>query len=166
MQMLKTAEVEVNDKRILLLGAGGAGRSVAVALKNAGARVFAYRRNQAELFEFCDQLGVEAVSDPETGGFDIIINATGVGMHDTVGVSPITARAFTGTETAVDLIYEPSESAFLQIAKRARVRTRINGKAMLFSQAYYADCLFLEREADSKEAEALYRKYLEAEKGL
>ena len=164
MQMLKTSGVAVADKKVLLLGAGGAGRSCAVALKNAGARVFAYRRNAEELAEFCEQLGVDSVADPETGGFDIIVNATGVGMHDTVGKSPISKRAFVGAETAVDLIYEPQESAFLRHAKDSGVRTRVNGMAMLFYQAYYADCLFLDRRVDEREAEELYLKYLETEK--
>ncbi len=157
--MLAVAGVEVKNQSVLILGAGGAGRSSAVALKNAGARVFMYRRNRAELEETCQELGVQAATDPERGGYDVVINCTGVGMHDTEGVSPVQVSAFKGASWAIDLIYTPEESEFLKLAKAQGVKT-LNGKSMLFYQAYYADCLYLGREPDQAEAKRLYEKYL------
>ena len=58
MMMLKVHGVDVRGKSALVLGAGGAGRSTAVALKNAGAAVSLYRRNREELEETCKELGV------------------------------------------------------------------------------------------------------------
>lgn len=162
--MLRAAGIEVCDKKILVLGAGGSGRSSAVALKNAGARVEIYQRNRAKLEETCKQLCLQAAQDPERGGYDILVNCTGVGMHDTEGVSPVTAEAFVGAEAAVDLIYAPQESEFLRLAKTQGAHT-LNGAAMLFYQAYYADCFFLGRQADEKEAKKLYEKYLEIREG-
>ena len=139
---------------------GGAGRSTAAVLKERGATVFVYRRNRAELEEVCEQLGVQAETNPEAGGYDIVINSSGVGMHDTVGISPVGANAFRGASVAIDLIYRPKESAFLSLAKAQGLQI-LNGAAMLFYQAYYADCLFIGRTASSKEAKALYEKYLQ-----
>lgn len=158
MLMLAWAGIPVQGKRVLVLGAGGSGRSSAVALKNAGASVAMYRRNKAELDEVCAQLGVEAADDPETGGYDILLNCTGVGMHDSEGKSPVSAKAFAGAEFAVDLIYVPAESEFLRLAKGQGLKT-LNGASMLFYQAYYADCLFLERTPNVEEAAKLYEKY-------
>ena len=159
MQMVRAANIEVQGKKVLVLGAGGSGRSCAVAMKEAGASVFMYRRNQQELQEVCEQLGVQAATDPEAGGYDILLNCTGVGMHDTEGKSPVTARAFDGAKAAIDLIYTPEKSEFLRIAEEKGLQT-LNGKSMLFYQAYYADCLYLDKTPDSAEAEALYSKYL------
>lgn len=159
MLMLSSAGIEVKDKKVLVLGAGGAGRSCVVALKNAGAKVWAYRRNKAELDELCEQLGVNAATDPETGGFDILINCTGVGMHDTEGKSPVSKKAFLGASVAVDLIYVPELPEFLRIAKEQGLKI-CNGASMLFYQAYYADCLFLDREPSESEAQTLYKEYL------
>lgn len=156
--MLQSAGIAVQDKRVLVLGAGGSGRSSAVALKNAGAEVFMYRRNKAELDEVCEQLGVKAAETPEAGGFDILINCTGVGMHDTEGKSPVSERAFAGATTAVDLIYAPAQSEFLRLAKQAGLNT-LNGAAMLFYQAYYADCVYLNRTPNVEEGKKLYKKY-------
>ena len=157
--MLKNAGVAVENKKILVLGAGGAGRSTAAALKKAGANVYVYQRRKDKLEEVCNELGVIAAQSIENGGFDILINCTGVGMHDTEGVSPVGKSAFTGAETAVDLIYVPSRTEFMKQAEEMGLKT-LNGKAMLFYQAYYADCLYLNKEPNDKEAETLYEKYL------
>lgn len=159
MIMLSVNGVQVQGKKVLVIGAGGAGRSVAVALKNAGADVFMYRRNKAELAEVCEQLGVIAASDIECGGYDILINCSGVGMHDTVGKSPVSSAAFLGANCAVDLIYNPAETEFLRLARMNGLKT-VNGGAMLFYQAYYADCLFLGEEPNEKEAKMFYEKFL------
>lgn len=158
MLMIQSAGICVKDKKVLVLGAGGSGRSTAVALKNAGAQVFMYRRNKAELAEVCGQLGVAAADNPEQGGYDILVNCTGVGMHDTVGVSPVTKSAFVGATAAIDLIYIPEKSQFLRLAQEAGLHI-CNGASMLFYQAYYADCLYLGLQPDVKEAERLYQKY-------
>ena len=161
--MLNFGGIDVKGKKILVLGAGGSGRSSAAALKKSGADVWLYRRNRAELSEVCEQLGVHAADNPECGGYDILVNCTGVGMHDSEGISPVGEKAFVGAEAAVDLIYVPEKSEFLRIAEAAGLKI-LNGKSMLFYQAYFADCLFLEKEPDENEAKALYNKYLEEER--
>ena len=158
--MLKLEGVEVAGKTALVLGAGGAGRSSAVALKNSGAKVSMYQRRREELLETCEQLGVTAADSPECGGFDIVVNATGVGMHNTVGISPVSEAAFVGGSVAVDLIYRPKMSEFLRLAERCGLQT-VSGGAMLFFQAYYADCYFLGKVPCEAEAGMLYQKYLE-----
>jgi len=157
--MLENAGIAVKDKKVLVLGAGGSGRSSALALKNAGANVSMYRRNRAELEEVCAQLGVAMAENLEEGGYDIVVNCTGVGMHDTEGKSPVSKDAFKGGETAVDLIYTPKQSAFLQLAKACGLKI-CNGASMLFYQAYYADCLYTQRKANASEAKTLYLQYL------
>ena len=47
---------------------------------------------------------------------------------------------------------------FLRLAKAQGLQT-LNGAAMLFYQAYYADCLYLGRTANVNEAKGLYEKY-------
>lgn len=157
--MLRSSGIEVKGKKILVLGAGGSGRSTAVALKKAGAHVEIYQRSQEKLLETCNELALTPASDPEKGGYDILVNCTGVGMHETEGVSPVSARAFQGAEAAVDLIYVPEKSEFLRLAEGAGIKI-LNGGAMLFYQAYFADCLYLGIKPDEGQAQALYQKYL------
>lgn len=156
--MVRLAGIAVQGKKILVLGGGGSGRSTAASLKMAGADVYMYRRNREELLELCQQLGVQPIDDPEMGGFDILVNTTGIGMHDTVGKSPVTAKAFAGAKEAIDLIYYPAQSEFLRLAKESGLTT-LNGEAMLFYQGYYSDCLYLGLTPDDGQAEQLYKKY-------
>lgn len=158
LQMLDEADVAVENKKILVLGGGGAGRSTAAALKKAGASVWMYQRRREKLQETCEELGIYAATDANQGGFDIVINCTGVGMHESVGLSPVENKAFDGATTAIDLIYEPIRSEFLRQAKALGLKT-VNGEAMLFYQAYYADCLYLEMQPSGEQAVDLYQKY-------
>ena len=159
MQMLSSQGVAVKDKTVLVLGIGGSGRSTAAVLKKHGATVYGYQRNQEALRETCGELGITAIDNPNTGGYDIVINCTGVGMHTTEGLSPVEVGAFNGASVAVDLIYTPKKSEFLRLAEMQRIKI-INGEAMLFYQAYYADCLYLGMEPDAAHAESLYKKFI------
>ncbi len=154
--MTRLAGIEVKGKRALVLGGGGAGRSTAAALKREGARVFLYQRNREKLEETCRELGITPAQP--TDGFDLLINATGVGMHDSVGRSPVEREAFVGATAAIDLIYKPAKSEFLRLAEEAGLQI-LNGAAMLFYQAYYADCLFLGISPDDGQAERLYEEF-------
>ena len=106
----------------------------------------------------CEQLSITPIDDPEMGGFDILINTTGVGMHDTVGKSPVSAKAFAGAKEAIDLIYYPAQSEFLRLAKGCGLKT-LNGEAMLFYQGYYSDCLYLGLTPNEEQVVQLYKKY-------
>lgn len=161
--MLRSAGIAPSSMKALVLGGGGAGRSTAAALKSAGASVFVYQRRREKLEELCNELQVTPADNPETGGYDLIINCTGVGMHDTVGASPVTNGAFVGAKWAVDLIYEPAESAFLRLAKAQGVSI-LNGAAMLFYQAYCADCIYLGKTPDEEAAQRLYKKWTEVQR--
>ena len=163
-KMLTEAGISVKGKRALVLGGGGSGRSTAVTLKNAGADVFMYQRRVEKLAETCRELSITPAKNDESefgvygGNFPLIVNCTGVGMHDTVGISPITEKAFDGARWAVELIHTPKQTEFLRLAKERGV-AGINGAAMLFYQASYADCLYLEKMPNEREAAMLYERY-------
>ena len=168
MLMLENAGVEVAGRRVLVLGAGGAGRSCIFRLAQAGAQVFAYEREEGRLRRTAEALGCFIPLTCAEGRFDVVINCTGVGMHDTVGQTPrvrtsagempVGEELLSGCSAAVDLIYEPAQSEFLRIAASLGKKT-VNGDAMLFYQAYYADCIYLERTPSAEEARRYYTEY-------
>ena len=126
--------------------------------------------NEGVLFAvFSEFGGFTPLSEVPAANYSIVVNCTGVGMHDTVGKLPSVKRDGTevssaclleGAETAVDLIYTPPISAFLAEGERRGLKT-VNGLGMLFYQAYLADCIFLKREADGEEAKRFYQEYRE-----
>ena len=130
--MLKNGGVDVNGKTALVLGAGGAGRSVAKKLLDAGAKVSVYDTR----FESCKAVanefsGIIPIEKIEVQPYFVIVNATGIGMHKTEGISPAGEELLNLCTVAVDLIYTPKKSKFLEIAEKSGKKI-INGEAMLF----------------------------------
>ena len=80
-------------------------------------------------------------------------------MQKTGGLSPVGEDVLSRVGVAVDLIYVPAESAFLRIAKGLGKPT-INGQAMLFYQAYFAECIYFGVQPNDEQAKALFEKYL------
>lgn len=158
--LLENAGIAVEDKRVLVLGSGGAGRSVIKKLLDAGADVFAFDLNRESLkkvhAEFPAFHPLDSLSNEP---YDVIVNCTGVGMHHTEGISPVGTELLEKCSAAVDLIYEPKKSEFLRLAENSGKKT-VNGESMLFYQAYYSDCIYLKRESSADEAKALFEKFL------
>ena len=161
MLMLKNNGIEVGGKEVLLLGAGGAGRSVAKKLADDGAHVFVYDTGYETAKNLENEFkGVTAIEKVECKPYYAIINATGIGMHKTEGISPVGRDIISGCEVAIDLIYAPEKSEFLSIAE-SMGKMIINGEAMLFYQAYYSQCIYFEISADEAQAKDLFNKFTE-----
>lgn len=158
--MLENEGVELSGKRVLLLGAGGAGRSVAKKLADMGADVEIYDRNPANAQTVATEFSrVKAIDCVEAKKYRLVVNATGVGMHKTEGVSPVGKEILAECDVAADLIYEPAKSEFLRIAESLNKKI-INGRAMLFYQAYYSDCYYFGINPSAETAKKLFEKYL------
>ena len=87
--------------------------------------------------------------------YDVIINATGVGMHKTEGISPVGEGLISLCKTAVDLIYVPPKSKFLCIDE-ALVKRIVNGMSMRFYQAYVDECIYNGIQLDKVTTKALF----------
>lgn len=169
--MLENAGLKVKGKSALVLGAGGSGRSCIKKLTDAGAEVFATARTAERLKTVYEEIGgFTPLETVELRPFDLIVNCTGIGMHDTVGQAPsvrfreglvpVGRQLLSLCSWAVDLIYVPAQSEFLKIAAQLGKRT-VNGEAMLFYQAYMADCIILERTPNAAQARAFWEEYKE-----
>lgn len=144
---LQTVGIDVAGRRIVILGAGGAARSVVDALlrREAGRVVIVNRtwssaRIAADLdAERCDAVVADdrgAVADVVSGA-DLVINATSVGMNkpaDDPSGSPIDVDLLTPQQVVVDLVYHPIETGLLRAAAE-RGCTTVNGLGMLIHQA-------------------------------
>jgi 3-dehydroquinate dehydratase/shikimate dehydrogenase len=120
--------------RAVVLGAGGAARAVAVALASAGARVAVHARNAARAREVADLIGgIAGTLPPATGSWDVLVNATPVGMSPRVEETPWPNATFDG-RVVYDLVYNPAETRFIREAAAAGCVT-IGGLDMLVAQA-------------------------------
>lgn len=125
----------LTGKRATVLGAGGAARSVAVALGSAGVRVTlcARRPEQAESIAALTGAAV-APWPPAPGSWDLLVNATPAGTRPNDGQSPLPAGHGLDGALVYDLVYNPAQTQLLREAAAAGCRT-IGGLDMLVAQA-------------------------------
>ncbi|MCY3786996.1 MAG: shikimate dehydrogenase [bacterium] len=136
--------------RCAVLGAGGAARAVTLALSEAGAAEVAVVNRTQGNAEAAAALARDRgrVAQPaEVGGFDLIVNATPLGMSGHSGAPmPLDPDLLRPDQLLVDLIYEPAETALLAAARRRGLRA-FNGVRMLVHQAARAFGLWTGAEA-------------------
>jgi shikimate dehydrogenase len=131
---LAACGVEVAGSDVVVLGAGGAARSVVDALGRAGAAGIAViNRTTARAVEAARLAAVGKVGTvDDIGAAAIVVNATSVGMGtDELPFDPSHLRP---GQVVADLVYHPLESALLRAARLAGC-TAVDGLGMLVHQA-------------------------------
>ncbi len=149
------AGVGPDGLRVALLGAGGAARAVAWGLAAAGAAdVAVINRTPSKAQAAADVANAarEAGQPGRVGSMDdiaaadIVVNATSVGMGAGAASVPCDPALLRPGQVAVDLVYEPLETAWLA-ALRSRGVEAHNGLSMLAYQAAAAFELWTGAEA-------------------
>jgi 3-dehydroquinate dehydratase/shikimate dehydrogenase len=122
-------------KRAVVLGAGGAARAVVFGLISQGASVCVVARDPAKARHLASDFNAEhdTWDRLEKTRWDLLVNATPVGMHPESGQSPIPKEWLTG-EWVYDLVYQPPETQLLADAKQRGCKT-IPGTEMFIAQA-------------------------------
>lgn len=133
--------LETHGAKILLLGAGGAGRTAALKLADEGAaELHLVNRTTSKAQEVAEEIKRRfpavkvSVGYPDHAKVDLVLNATSLGLKASDAL-PIDLNLFAWSQAhyAYDMIYRPAETPFLQAAKTAGCRTA-NGVGMLLYQ--------------------------------
>lgn len=122
--MLQRSNLDVQNKKVLVLGSGGASNTAVAVLQELGANVVVISRSGENNY---DNLHLHDDTS-------VIVNATPVGMYPHVGVSPIELNLFPKLEGVLDLIYNPARTKLLLDAEARGLITE-NGLWMLVAQA-------------------------------
>jgi shikimate dehydrogenase len=125
----------------LVLGAGGAGRAAAWALREAGAQVSVWNRTPARARELAAELGVQHADGPMAA--DLLVNATAVGLapEDRLEALPLAEAPI-----VVDLVYGAAPTPLLRWAAAYGART-VDGLEVLVRQGARSVELWTGREA-------------------
>jgi 3-dehydroquinate dehydratase / shikimate dehydrogenase len=124
----------IENAKVLVLGAGGAARAAVFGLKERGAEVWVLNRTSVKGQKLARQAKARTIkrADLKKIAFDVIINATPVGMGNThdcpLKDHEIQARV------VFDMVYDPVETHLLQVA-RAKGIAVIPGIEMFVQQA-------------------------------
>jgi len=128
------AAMRLRLTRATILGAGGAARSVAVALASAGVRVTISARRKEQAQSVAALTGASVVDwPPDPTTWDLLVNATPVGMA-AGDASPLPDDYLFHGGLVYDLVYNPPQTRLLRDAATAGCRT-IGGLDMLVAQA-------------------------------
>ena len=131
---LRAAGCEPKGRRALVVGAGGAGSAVVLALAEAGARAAVHDIDTARRDDLIRRLAawkVAASADP--AGCDLVVNATPLGMA-AGGPLPVDVTRLAPGAVAADLVTMPAVTPFLTAA-RERGAQIVTGADMFAPQA-------------------------------
>jgi 3-dehydroquinate dehydratase/shikimate dehydrogenase len=129
-----TKRLRLAGSRILIVGAGGAARAAAYAVRAEGAEVIITARREAAARALARGVAAQVVpwSSEESLEIDAVINATPVGMYPHVENSPFDLGRLR-VRVVFDMVYYPLGTRFLSDARR-RGLTTISGLEMLVAQ--------------------------------
>ena len=136
---LRAAGHDVDARRVCVLGAGGAARSIIDALARAGAARIDVVNRTASSAEAAAALGhgrafpvALGPGNDVAGAADVIVNATSVGMHSRD--LPCEPDVLHAGQVVADIVYQPLRTALLDAAA-ARGAATVDGLGMLVHQA-------------------------------
>lgn len=158
--MLKSKNVNVENKVVAVLGAGGACKAVLTyLLDNNANEVYIVSRNPLNTTLNISDNRVKIIGYEELEELkgDIIINSTPVGMYPNIGKSPVNREIIKKYKILVDLIYNPLETEFLKMG-REEDKVTVGGLYMLIGQAVKAQEIFQGKDINYDVIENIYEK--------
>lgn len=140
--------VQLKNKNVLILGAGGAARMAAYHLRQEGANIFCHNnRTMEDARALSQDFAGTPVEAEELGRveYDLIVNATPVGMTPNIANSPLAREYIRSGSVVFDVIYTPLETRLMKEALEQGARA-ISGLNMLVEQGLEQERLWLNRE--------------------
>lgn len=147
--LLDSAGFDVNNKKVIVLGNGGASKTVVCVCTDKGAKEVTVISRRSETDNYNN---ISKHSDA-----DYIINTTPVGMYPNNGESPIDLGIFKNCKGVADLIYNPSKTQLLLDAQRLSIPA-VNGLTMLCAQGVKAAESFIGKEFGSDKSTEITKK--------
>lgn len=148
--------IEIKEKKVLVLGDGGASKAIqAAVLAKQPKQLIITNRTPHENTISLDEVYLNHKDS------DIIINTTSVGMYPNVKDSPIDLSKFNRLKAVVDIIYNPLCTKLLLQGKELGI-PYVNGLEMLVAQAKYALEHFKGISINDCEIDRIYKELLDS----
>ncbi len=155
--MLEEYNIDLKNRRVVVLGTGGASKAVIQYLvDNKIANIILVSRNVKNAKEFFHEYEIISYNDVNRlKNQDIVINCTPVGMYPNIDKSPLNREEISKFKIAIDLIYNPHETLFIRYAKELGLKN-MNGLYMLVAQAVKSQELWNDMEIDMAIVKKIY----------
>lgn len=137
---------DLKNKKVLVIGAGGAARAVAVSISRAGVlsltianRTLEKAENLTSVCHAYTTANATTLQEAEAMlyHFDIIINTTSIGMSPHLDRMPLSVEGLNKGTVVSDLIYNPLETKWMRLSKQKGAVTD-NGISMFVEQGALA----------------------------
>jgi 3-dehydroquinate dehydratase / shikimate dehydrogenase len=112
----------IRGSKVLVLGAGGAARAAVFGLRDKGAEVHILNRTPETAQKLAKQAGAKTIKKDALAKtpFDVIINATPIGMTGIKGAQLLEAKDL-NTKLVFDLVYNPIETPLIRAARQQNI---------------------------------------------
>lgn len=143
--------IELDGKKAVVIGAGGAAKAFVQALTNAGCDVTIYNRTVEKAKTLAERFNCQYSSldeQSEIKNADIVCNATSIGFagKDAENELPFNAENLISAQIVFDAVYSPLETPLLKAAAKAGAKT-ISGIEMYLYQGFEQVKLYTGYEA-------------------
>lgn len=153
-RLIQRTGLNLEGKKVLVLGTGGTSRTASFAAKQLGAsQVLRVSRTGKE-----DALSYGDIRRYHTDA-DVILNATPCGMFPDMNSQPVFLDSFTRLQGVVDVVYNPLRTR-LVLDARSRGIPAEGGLYMLVAQAVRASELFLDTSYPDELTDRIYDRIL------
>ncbi len=158
--LIQKAEIEIKDKKVLILGSGGTSLTARAVTKDMGAKEV-YRLSRKET-EGC--ITYEDAYKNHTDA-EIIINTTPCGMFPDISKTAIDIDSFPCLTGVVDAVYNPLRSELVLKALNKGIKA-VGGLYMLVSQAAFAAEKFVEKEITEEKINNVFGEMLREKENI
>ena len=155
--LISFSKIDVKNKKVLVLGSGGAAGAVHTVLKRRGVKETVTVSRSGDV-----NYSNVAALHPDA---DVIVNATPVGMYPGNGVSPIDITPFSRLSGVIDLIYNPDKTALVLSAEKRGIKA-VGGLYMLVAQAAFAEELFFGKKFADKDIFNAYTRLRNSQRNI
>ena len=156
-------KINLEEKRVALFGAGGAAHAIAYGLVQKKAKTtilaltFEESKNLGEKFN----IDYDISTNYQKENFDIIINATPIGMSPKVENSILKPENLNPNQIVFDIVYNPLQTTLIQNAQKIGCKT-ITGNKMFLLQANKQFEIWTQQKAPTKIMEEVLLRKLES----
>jgi len=157
---LLQAIINLNEKKVIILGAGGTAKAIAKALLQYGVQLLIFNRTFEKAYALAQKLNAKAHALEDftalaQEGFDVLINCTSVGFNDPHS-SPIPLIPLPRHCIVMDVVSKPKETLFVRYAK-AQGCTVIDGRQVFALQAAKQFAFWLDTKVEKPVHELLQK---------
>ncbi len=158
--LITKSNIQIKDKKVLILGSGGTSKTAAYVAKKLG----------ASFVERVSRKGNDGCITYETAlkehsEAQVIINTTPSGMFPNIEESPIDINAFTSLSGVVDVIYNPLRTKLVCNALKKDINA-VGGLYMLVAQAAFAAEKFVGESVSAERIDEIYKQLFTSKQNI